>query len=149
MVVPAYGFPPASRPGADWNRPISSEVYRPLSVSPVRHGITSLFAARDVGTGKVIGRWHRRHRQQKFVTVLADIGAAVPAEDGVTVHRIMDNYATHTAPAVKRWLARHPRFVVHFTPTRGSWLNQVERFFAEITGKRIRRGVFETVKALE
>jgi transposase len=115
----------------------------------VRHGTTSLFAALDVATGKVIGRCHRRHRHQEFVKFLADIDAAVPAEDGVTIHLVLDNYATHKTPAVKRWLAKHPRFVVHFTPTSGSWLNQVERFFAEITEKRIRRGVFKTVKALE
>jgi len=115
----------------------------------VRHGTTSLFAALDVATGKVIGRCHRRHRHQEFVRFLADIDAAVPPEDGVTIHLVMDNYATHKTPAVKRWLAKHPRFVVHFTPTSGSWLNQVERFFAEITEKRIRRGVFKTVKALE
>lgn len=115
----------------------------------VRHGTTSLFAALDVATGKVIGRCHRRHRQQEFVKFLDEIDAAVPAEEGVTVHLVLDNYATHKAPAVRRWLARHPRFVVHFTPTSGSWLNQVERFFAEITARRIRRGVFKTVKALE
>src|SRR3954471_6598309 len=115
----------------------------------VRHGTTSLFAALDVATGKVIGRCHRRHRHQEFVRFLDEIDAAVPAEDGVTVHLVMDNYATHKTPAVQRWLSRHPRFVVHFTPTSGSWLNQVERFFAEITEKRIRRGVFKTVKALE
>ena len=99
----------------------------------VRHGTTSLFAALDVATGKVIGRCHHRHRHQEFVKFLADIDAAVPAEDGGTIHLVMDNYATHKTPAVRRWLARRPRFVVHFTPTRGSWLNQVERFFAEIT----------------
>lgn len=115
----------------------------------VRHGTTSLFAALDVATGKVIGRCHRRHRHQEFLKFLADIGTAVPAEDGVTVHLVMDNYATHKTPAVRRWLARHPRFVVHFTPTSASWLNQVERFFAEITEKRIRRGVFRTVRELE
>ncbi len=115
----------------------------------VRHGTTSLFAALDVATGKVIGKCHRRHRHQEFVKFLADIDAAVPAEDGVTIHLVLDNYATHKTPAVKRWLTKHPRFVVHFTPTSGSWLNQVERFFAEITEKRIRRGVFKTVKALE
>lgn len=115
----------------------------------VRHGTTSLFAALDVATGKVIGRCHRRHRHQEFVRFLDQIDAAVPPEDGVTIHLVLDNYATHKTPAVKRWLNRHPRFVVHFTPTSGSWLNQVERFFAEITEKRIRRGVFKSVKALE
>jgi transposase len=115
----------------------------------VRHGTTSLFAALDVATGKVIGRCHRRHRHQEFVKFLIDIDATVPAKDGVTIHLVMDNYATHKTPAVRRWLARHPRFVVHFTPTSASWLNQVERFFAEITQKRIRRGVFRTVRELE
>jgi len=115
----------------------------------VRNGTTSLFAALDVATGKVIGRCHRRHRHQEFVKFLDQIDAAVPAEDGVTIHLVLDNYATHKTPAVKRWLTKHPRFVVHFTPTSASWLNQVERFFAEITEKRIRRGVFKTVKALE
>jgi transposase len=115
----------------------------------VRHGTTSLFAALDVATGKVIGTCHRRHRHQEFLKFLGDIDAAVPHEDGVSVHLVMDNYATHKTPAVRRWLAKHPRFVVHFTPTGGSWLNQVERFFAQITQKRIRRGVFKTVKALE
>jgi len=114
-----------------------------------RHGTTSLFAALDVATGAVIGRCYRRHRQQEFVKFLAAIDAAVPAADGVTVHLVLDNYCTHKAPRVRRWLARHPRFVVHFTPTGGSWLNQVERFFAEITEKRIRRGVHTSVKALE
>lgn len=115
----------------------------------VRHGTTSLFAALDVATGKVIGRCHRRHRHQEFVRFLADIDAAVPHEDGVTIHLVMDNYATHKTPAVRRWLAKRPRFVVHFTPTSGSWLNQVERFFAEITERRLRRGVFKSVQALE
>ena len=115
----------------------------------VRHGTTSLFAALDVATGKVIGACHRRHRQQEFVAFLGAIDAAVPAEDGVAVHLVMDNYATHKTASVKRWLVAHPRFVVHYTPTSASWLNQVERFFAEITEKRIRRGVFRSVEALE
>lgn len=115
----------------------------------VRHGTTSLFAALDVATGKVIGKCQRRHQHQEFLKFLADIDAAVPVEDGVTVHLVMDNSATHKTPAVRKWLARRPRFVVHFTPTSASWLNQVERFFAEITEKRIRRGVFKSVKALE
>src|SRR4051812_46509848 len=97
----------------------------------VRRGTTSLFAALDVATGKVIGKCQRRHRHQEFLKFLAEIDAAVPAEDGVTVHLVLDNYATHKTPAVKRWLAKHPRFAVHFTPTSASWLNRVERFFAE------------------
>ncbi len=115
----------------------------------VRHGVTSLFAALNVATGEVIGRCYRRHRQQEFVKFLEAINAAIPQQEGVAVHLILDNYGTHKTPRVKRWLARHPRFVVHFTPTSGSWLNQVERFFAEITEKRIRRGVFRSVKELE
>jgi transposase len=115
----------------------------------VRNGTTSLFAALDVATGSVIGRCYRRHRQQEFVRFLEVIDAAIPVEEGVTIHLIMDNYGTHKTPRVKRWLQRHPRYVVHFTPTSASWLNQVERFFAEITEKRIRRGVFRSVKELE
>ena len=88
-----------------------------------RHGVTSLFAALNVATGAIIGACHRRHRQQEFVKFLDTIDAAIPAEDGVTIHLILDNYATHKTPKVKRWLARHPRFAVHFTPTSGSWLN--------------------------
>ena len=115
----------------------------------VRHGTTSLFAALDVATGQVIGKCHRRHRQQEFVAFLREIDAAVPYEEGVTVHLVMDNYATHKTPSVKRWLAARPRFVVHFTPTSASWLNQVERFFAEVTEKCIRRGVHRSVAELE
>jgi transposase len=115
----------------------------------VRHGTTSLFAALNVATGEVIGECHRRHRQDEFVKFLNHLDAALPAVDGETIHLVMDNYGTHKTPRVKRWLLRHPRYVVHFTPTSASWLNQVERFFAEITNKRIRRGVFRSVKSLE
>lgn len=115
----------------------------------VRHGTTSLFAAPDAATGRGIGRCHGRHRHREFVRFLADIGAAVPAEDGVTIHLVMGNYATRKTPAVRRWLAKRPRFVVRVTPTTGSWRTQVERFFAEITERRLRRGVFESVEALE
>lgn len=97
----------------------------------------------------MIGTCDRRHRHQEFLRFLHAIDAAVPAEDGVTVHLVMDNDATHKTPAVKRWRTRHPRFVVHFTPTSASWINQVERFFAAITERRIRRGAFKTVRALE
>lgn len=115
----------------------------------VRNGTTSLFAALNVATGKVIGKCYRRHRQQEFVRFLEEVNAAIPEEEGVTIHLIMDNYGTHKTPRVKRWLLRHPRYVVHFTPTSASWLNQVERFFAEITQKQIRRGAFRSVQALE
>lgn len=114
-----------------------------------RHGTTCLFAALNVATGSVIGKCHRQHRQQEFVKFLDQIDATVPKEPGVTIHLVMDNYGTHKTPKVKRWLQRHPEYFVHFIPTSSSWLNQVERFFAEITEKRIRRGAFRSVKALE
>jgi transposase len=115
----------------------------------VRHGTTSLFAALNVATGEVLGTCYRKHRQQEFVKFLNCIDEAYPEKSGEELHLIVDNYGTHKTPKVKRWLQRHPRFVVHFTPTSASWLNQVERFFAEITEKRIRRGAFQNVKALE
>jgi transposase len=114
-----------------------------------RHGTTSLFAALNVATGAVLGKCYRRHRQQEFLRFLEEVDAALTKRPGVTVHLILDNYGTHKTARVKRWLARHPEYVVHFTPTSGSWLNQVERFFAAITEKRIRRGAFCSVKALE
>jgi transposase len=112
-------------------------------------GTTSLFAALNVATGEVIGRCHRRHRQQEFLKFLNEIDANVPKEPSVEIHLVMDNYGTHKAPAVKRWFQRHPEYHVHFTPTSGSWPNQVERFFAAITETRIRRGAFRSVAALE
>ena len=115
----------------------------------VRNGTTSLFAALEVATGKVIGKCHRRHRHQEFVKFLDHVDATLPREAGVSVHIVLDNYATHKTPAVKRWFLRHPEYHLHFIPTSSSWLNQVERFFAEITEKRIRRGVFKSVQALE
>ena len=114
-----------------------------------RHGTTSLFAALDVATGKVIGRCHRRHRHQEFIRFLDHVHATLPREPGVSVHVVLDNYATHKTPAVKRWFLRHPEYHLHFTPTSASWLNQVERFFAAITEDRIRRGVFTSVPQLE
>jgi transposase len=98
-----------------------------------RHGTTSLFAALNVATGHVIGKCYRRHRQHEFVKFLDTIDAAFPEEPQTAIHLIVDNYATHKTPRVKRWLIRHPRFVVHFTPTSGSWLNQVERFFGKMS----------------
>jgi transposase len=115
----------------------------------VRNGTTSLFAALNVATGEVIGKCYRRHRQQEFLKFLEEIDARIAKEPGVTIHIILDNYGTHKTPKVKRWFQRHPEYRLHFTPTSGSWLNQVERFFAEITEKRIRRGVFRSVAALE
>lgn len=114
-----------------------------------RHGVTSLFAALDVATGKVIGKCLRRHRSEEFVKFLRHLDNTIEKQPGQQIHLIMDNYATHKTAQVKRWLARHPEYHVHFTPTASSWLNQVERFFAEITAKRIRRGVFRSVPKLE
>jgi transposase len=112
-----------------------------------RHGITSLFAALDIATGKVIGACHRRHRHQEFLRFLRRIDAAVPKD--LAIHLVLDNYGTHKTPDVRRWFAAHPRFELHFTPTSASWLNQVERFFGEITRRRIRRGTFSSVAHLE
>ena len=112
-----------------------------------RFGTTSLFAALDVATGKVIGECHRRHRSQEFLQFLETIDARVPAH--LDVHLILDNYGTHKTARVRRWLARHPRFRVHFTPTSASWLNLVERWFALLTQKRIKRGAHCSVRALE
>ncbi len=115
----------------------------------VRNGTTSLFAALNVATGRVIGKCSKRHRSQEFLKFLNEIDAQVEREPGVEIPIIMDNYGTHKTPAVKRWFGRHPEYHLQFTPTSGSWLNQVERFFGEITEKRIRRGVFRSVAALE
>jgi transposase len=115
----------------------------------VRHGTTSLFAALDVATGRVIGKCSARHRQQEFLKFLKHVDASLTKATGVTVHLVLDNYGTHKTPSVKRWLLKHPEYHLHFTPTSSSWLNQVERFFAEITEKRIRRGAFRSVKGLE
>ena len=112
-----------------------------------RHGTTSLFAALDVKTSRVIGELHRRHRSLEFRQFLDEIEAQVPAE--LDVHIIMDNYGTHKTLLIRKWFAKRPRFHVHFTPTYGSWVNLVERWFAELTNKRIRRGVFHSVKELE
>jgi transposase len=113
----------------------------------LRHGVTSLFAALNIATGEVIASCHRRHRHQEFLRFLRKIEAEVPKE--LEVHLVLDNYATHKQPTIHRWLLRHQRFHLHFTPTSASWLNQVERFFAEITRRRIRRGTFTSVVDLE
>jgi transposase len=113
----------------------------------VRHGTTSLFAGLDTLSGKVIGALHRRHRAIEFRSFLERIDAEVPA--GLAVHLVLDNYATHKTPAIKRWLVRHPRFFLHFTPTGASWLNLVERWFAELTTKKIKRGAHTSVPNLE
>ena len=112
-----------------------------------RHGTTTLFAALDVLDGRVIGQCMHKHRHQEFIRFLNRINREVAPD--LDVHLIADNYATHKHPKVKAWLARHPRFHMHFTPTSASWLNLVERFFAEITRKRIRRGVFHSIVDLQ
>jgi len=113
----------------------------------VRHGTTSLFAAFNIVDGTVISAIHRRHRASEFKKFLTKIDAEVP--DHLDVHLICDNYGTHKTPAIKAWLAKHPRFELHFTPTSSSWLNQVERWFAYITDELIRRGSHTSVQALE
>lgn len=112
-----------------------------------RHGTTSLFAALDIATGQVIGKCYPRHRAAEFRKFLDEIEAAVPGD--LDVHLVMDNYATHKTPLIRKWLARRPRWHVHLTPTSSSWLNQVERFFALLTDRQIRRGIHSSVAALK
>jgi transposase len=111
-----------------------------------RHGTTSLFAALDIAPGAVIGKCYARHRAREFRKFLDEIEAAVPGD--LDVHLVMDNYATHKTPLIRNWLAKRPRWHVHLTPTSASWLNQVERFFALITERKIRRGIYRSVVAL-
>jgi transposase len=111
-----------------------------------RHGTSSLYAALDVSTGEVIGSLHSRHRALEFKAFLKRIDAAVPAD--LDVHVILDNSSTHKTPAIQKWLTAHPRFVLHFTPTSSSWLNLVERWFAELTTKKLRRGAHRSVSQL-
>ncbi|MFU9039427.1 IS630 family transposase, partial [Streptomyces sp. RCH5-5] len=113
----------------------------------VRAGTTTLFAALEVATGKVIGSLHRRHRAVEFKKFLTKLDKEVPAD--LEVHLILDNYVTHKTPVIKKWLLAHPRFHLHFTPTSSSWLNLVERWFAELTQKKLKRGVHRSVQALE
>lgn len=112
----------------------------------VRHGTTTLFAALNIASGEVIDKCQPRHRHQEFLKFLNHIDANVPAT--LDLHLIMDNYASHKHPKVRSWLAQHPRYHVHFTPTYSSWLNQVERWFGLITQRAIRRGSFRSVKDL-
>jgi transposase len=111
-----------------------------------RHGTTTLFAAIEVAQGKVVGQCFARHRHQEFLKFLKRLDAEFPIE--MKLHLVMDNYGTHKHPRVQSWLQRHPRFAPHFVPTSSSWLNLVERWFGELTGKRLRRGVFVSVEAL-
>jgi transposase len=113
----------------------------------VRHGTTSLFAAMDIASGSVIAHHYRRHRHQEFLRFLKLIDAAVP--NGLELHLVCDNYATHKTEAVRKWLVRHPRFHLHFTPTSSSWMNLVERWFAELTNRKLRRSAHRSVTELE
>lgn len=113
----------------------------------VRHGTTSLFAALNAATGDVIGKCYKRHRAVEFKRFLNEIERHVP--DDLDIHIIMDNYATHKTPAIRAWFAKRPRWHAHFTPTGSSWLNMVERFFAEITERQIKRGVHRSERELE
>jgi len=113
----------------------------------VRHGTTTLFAALDVATGRVIGQCFRRHRAKEFIKFLRIIDDSVPAN--LDVHLILDNYTTHKTAEVRRWLARHPRFHVHFTPTYSSWINLVESWFSVLTRRQLQRGSHRSTQALE
>jgi putative transposase len=112
----------------------------------VRHGTTTLFAALDIATGQVLTRCKRRHRHQEYLDFLKHVDANVPQD--LDIHLVVDNYSTHKHPRIKRWLAVHPRYQVHYTPTYASWLNQVEIWFNLITQRAIRRGTFRSVKEL-
>ena len=112
-----------------------------------RHGTTTLFAALNVVDGSVIGRCMQHHRHQEFIRFLNAVEAQVPA--GKIIHAIVDNYATHKHPKVRARLARHPRWTFHFTPTSASWLNAVEGFFAKLTRRRLKRGVFRSIVDLQ
>ena len=111
-----------------------------------RNGTTTLFAALEIAQGKVVGQCYARHRHQEFLKFLKRLDGEFPAE--VKLHLVMDNYGTHSHPRVQSWIKRHPRFVPHFIPTSSSWLNLVERWFGELTGKRVRRGAFVSVQDL-
>ena len=115
--------------------------------SYVRHGTTSLFAALEVASGFIIGKCYKRHRAVEFLKFVKEIDAHVA--EGLDVQIVMDNYATHKTPKIKAWFARLPHYHVHLTPTSASWINQVERWFAELTRKQIQRGVHTSVRQLE
>lgn len=127
--------------------PMMPGVPQRMTSDYVRAGTTTLFAALDVASGKVIGSLHRRHRADEFKKFLMTLDKQTPP--GLDLHLVLDNYATHKTLAIKAWLLAHPRFHLHFTPTGSSWLNLVERWFAELTNKQIRRGVHKSIQALE
>lgn len=127
--------------------PLSFGVPERRSHDYVRYGTTTLFAALDLATGKVIGELHRRHRSSEFLKFLRTIEQSVPAQ--LDIHLVMDNYGTHKSPTVKAWFARHRRYHLHFTPTSGSWLNLVERWFAILSQRQIKRGSHRSTLELE
>ena len=127
--------------------PILPGVPQRRSHDYLRHGTTTLFAALNAVSGEVITQTHARHRHQEFLKFLRTIDREVP--DDLAIHLILDNYGTHKTPEVKKWLNKHPRFRLHFTPTYSSWMNLVERWFGELTSKRIRRGTHRSVRELE
>ncbi len=127
--------------------PLSFGVAERRSHDYVRHGTTTLFAALDLATGQVMGQLHRRHRATEFLKFLRTIEQNVPPD--LAIHLVMDNYGTHKTPSVRAWFARHPRFHLHFTPTSGSWLNLVERWFALLTERQIKRGSHRSTVELE
>lgn len=127
--------------------PLSFGVAERRSHDYVRHGTTTLFAALELASGKVIGELHRRHRGVEFLKFLRTVDQSVPA--ALDIHLVMDNYGTHKTPRVKAWFARHPRFHLHFTPTSGSWLNLVERWFGLLSQRQIKRGSHRSTVELE
>jgi transposase len=129
------------------SRAPSSRNARAASAESARNGTTTLFAALDVLEGKVVGRCMSHHRHQDFIKFLNAVERAAPP--GKVIHAILDNYATHKHPKVQGWLANHPRWVFHFTPTSASWLNAVEGFFSILTRRRLERGIFKSVADLE
>jgi len=131
-----------SGPGSCWPAPGATNTH-----DYVRHGTTSLFAALDLASGSVIAQHYRRHRHQEFLRFLKLIDAAVP--DGLDLHPACGSYGTHKTPAAKNWLLRHPRFCLHFTPTSASWINLVERWFAGLASRKLRRSAYRSVIELE
>ena len=127
--------------------PLKPGKARTMTHDYIRHGTTTLFAALNILDGTVLGKCMQRHRHQEFIRFLNTIERNVPA--GKVIHVILDNYAAHKHEKVRQWLARHPRWIFHFTPTSGSWLNAVETFFSALTRRRLKRGVFRSVVDLQ
>jgi transposase len=149
-TMPRGGHPPHQIQALDRTQPglpLKPGKAGPMTHDYLRHGTTTLFAALDVLEGTVLGRCMQRHRHQEFLRFLNTVERAVPA--GKVIHAIMDNYGSHKHPKVLAWLARHPRWTFHFTPTAGSWLNAVETFFSALTRRRLKRGSFHSLVDLQ